>query len=185
MENETKKQPARQQNTSRYIATVTGCRGSLAAAPTAGGAQCPARARAFAGLILFAAIFAGFYHPLQAQVGTASLTGIVTDPSGAAIPDAAVSLESMTRSTTRQAKTDSAGSYVFTSLLPDTYRLVVGAKGFSTKTTQNIEMSSGQGSTLNVTLELATSATEVTVGAEAPCSRLQQLLWAPKWGPNS
>jgi hypothetical protein len=168
MENETKKQPARQQNTSRYTATVIGCRGSLAAAPTAGGAQCPARARAFAGLILFAAIFAGFYRPLQAQVGTASLTGIVTDPSGAAIPDAAVSLESMTRSTTRQTQTDSAGSYVFTSLLPDTYRLVVGAKGFSTKTTQNVEMGSGQGSTLNVTLELGTSATEVTVGAEAP-----------------
>src|SRR5437867_2860765 len=122
----------------------------------------------FAGLIAFAVILTGLYQPLQAQVGTASLSGVVTDPSGAAIPSAEVALESMTRKAARQTVTDAVGSYVFTSLLPDTYQLVVAAKGFATKTTQNVEMTSGQGSTLNVTLELGAEATRVTVDATAP-----------------
>ena len=93
---------------------------------------------AFTGLIAFVLILTGSYQPLQAQVGTASLRGAVTDPSGAAVPSAEVTLESMTRKAARQTVTDTAGSYVFTSLLPDTYQLVVAAKGFATKTTQNI-----------------------------------------------
>ena len=122
----------------------------------------------FASSIAFAVILTGSYQSLQAQVGTASLSGTVTDPSGAAIPSAEVTLESMTRRAARQTITDQSGSYVFTSLLPDTYQLVVTAKGFATKTTQNIQLTSGQGSTLNVALQLAAEVTEVRVDAEAP-----------------
>src|SRR5262245_54621679 len=121
-----------------------------------------------AGLIALPVILSGLHQPLQAQVGTASLRGTVSDPSGAAIPTAEVSLESMTRNAARQTVTDPAGSYVFTSVLPDTYQLVVTAKGFTKKTTQNIELISGQGSTLNVALEIGSEATEVNVSSEAP-----------------
>jgi hypothetical protein len=44
----------------------------------------------FASSIVFAVILTGSYQSLQAQVGTASLSGTVTDPSGAAIPSAEV-----------------------------------------------------------------------------------------------
>src|SRR4051794_35254045 len=74
----------------------------------------------------------------------------------------------MTRKAARQTVTDPAGSYVFTSLLPDTYQLIVTAKGFATKTTQNIQLNSGQGSTLNVALNLGTETTRVDVSAETP-----------------
>ncbi|PYV88481.1 MAG: hypothetical protein DMG05_15575, partial [Acidobacteria bacterium] len=64
----------------------------------------------FAGLIAFVVILTGSCQPLRAQVGTASLGGTVTDPSGAAIPSAGVALESMTRKAARQTVTDPAGS---------------------------------------------------------------------------
>jgi hypothetical protein len=168
MEHETKKQLASHDKPRCDIAALISFRGDLAATPPASEALCRTCAGTFASLIAFAVILTGFYQPLQAQVGTASLSGLVTDPSGAAIPSAEVSLESMTRKAARKTVTDLVGNYVFTSLLPDTYQLVVAAKGFETKTTQNIEMTSGQGSTLNVTLELGAGATRVTVDAEAP-----------------
>ena len=140
----------------------------FAATPPHSGASGPTCASTLARLIAYAVIVTAIYQPLQAQVGTASLSGMVTDPSGAAIPSAEVALESMTRKAARKTVTDSVGSYVFTSLLPDTYQMVVAGKGFATKTTQNIEMISGQGSTLNVTLELGAEATRVTVDTQAP-----------------
>ncbi|MBZ5564902.1 MAG: TonB-dependent receptor, partial [Acidobacteriia bacterium] len=122
----------------------------------------------FVGLIALAVILTGFYQPLRAQVGTASLSGMVTDPSGAAVPNAEITLESMTRKASRETVTDAAGSYVFTSLLPDTYQLVVASKGFTTKTIQNIPLISGQGSTLNVTVQVGAAVTHVTVTEIAP-----------------
>jgi hypothetical protein len=121
-----------------------------------------------AGLIALAVILTGFYQPLQAQVGTASLNGAVSDSSGGAIPGATVSLDSMTRKLSRQAATSDVGTYVFTSLEPDTYQLVVTAKGFTTQTIQNVVLASGQGSTLNVSMVVGTAVTELTVAEKAP-----------------
>lgn len=120
------------------------------------------------GLIAFAIILTGFCQPLQAQYSTAALDGTVSDPSGAGIPGAGVALESMTRKASRQTVTDASGAYVFTMLEPDTYQLVVTAKGFTTKTTQNVVLASGQGSTLNVTMVVGAARTEVTVTEHAP-----------------
>jgi hypothetical protein len=64
----------------------------------------------FVGLIAFVVMLTGSYQSLQAQVGTASLRGTVTDPSGASVPSAEVTLESMTRKAARETVTDSAGS---------------------------------------------------------------------------
>ena len=105
---------------------------------------------------------------LQAQIGTASLSGTVTDPSGAAVPDAQVTLESTTRKASRETVTSATGDYVIPSLLPDSYQLVVAAKGFQTKTILNIQLTSGQGSTLNVALEIGATTTQVTVTEHAP-----------------
>src|SRR5581483_2748695 len=100
---------------------------------------------ASAKLMVLVVILCAVWQPVEAQLGTASLSGMVTDPTGAGIPNAVVSLESMTRKAVRKTVTDAVGSYVFTSLLPDTYQLVAAGNGFATKTTQNIELTSGQG----------------------------------------
>jgi len=184
MEHETKEQLASQDKPRPDIAALIPSQVDLAATVPKSEVPCPTCAGTFARLVTLAVILTGFHQPLRAQVGTASLSGMVADPSGAAIPSAEVSLESMTRKAVRKTVTDSLGSYVFTSLLPDTYQLVVEAKGFATKTTQNIEMTSGQGSTLNITLELGAEATRVTVDATAPLLQTTTATLGSEVGPE-
>lgn len=117
--------------------------------------------------IALAIILTGLCQPLKAQLGTSSLNGTVSDPSGAAVPGAEVSLESMTRMYSRKTVTNESGAYELTMLEPGTYQLILTAKGFATKTTQNILLASGQGSTLNVTLEVGAAVTHVTVTQQA------------------
>jgi Carboxypeptidase regulatory-like domain len=105
---------------------------------------------------------------LPAQVGTASLGGFVTDPSGAAIPNASVRLESVSEKYSRIAATGASGQYALPALPPADYRLVVGAPGFSTQTRTGISLASGQGSTLDVTLALSSTKQQVTVEAALP-----------------
>ena len=58
---------------------------------------------------------------LDAQLGTATLSGIVTDPSGSAIPAAQVTLNSATEKASRQTVTGAAGQYVIPAITPGTY----------------------------------------------------------------
>jgi hypothetical protein len=108
-----------------------------------------------------------FSVDLKAQIGTATLSGNVTDPAGALIPGAHVSLQSTTEKAARETVSDPAGAYIIPSILPGMYQLVVKAPGFATQTLTNIILSAGQGSTLNVALGIARTAQMVTV-KEAP-----------------
>ena len=103
-----------------------------------------------------------------AQIGTASLSGLVSDPSGAAIPNAAIALQSATQAFRLDIKTGATGEYVLPSVPPGTYRLTTSASGFREQSSGAFELSSGQAATLNVNLKLAGSETTVTVEAEAP-----------------
>lgn len=91
---------------------------------------------------------------LQAQVGTATLSGTVNDPSGAVVANANISLESTERKFSRQAETDTLGNYMFTALPPGNYKLVVDAAGFRKEEITDVSLSSGQASTLNVSMKL-------------------------------
>src|SRR5579875_2051416 len=105
---------------------------------------------------------------LYAQLGTATLSGTVVDPSGAVIPGAKVTLQSLTENARRDTVTDSAGFYRIPAILPGTYRLTVSASGFASQTFNNISLTSGQGSTLNVTLAVQTAVASVNVKAAPP-----------------
>jgi len=105
---------------------------------------------------------------LYAQLGTATLSGTVVDPSGAVIPGAKVTLQSLTENARRDTVTDSAGFYRIPAILPGTYRLTVSASGFASQTFNNISLTSGQGSTLNVTLAVQTAVARVNVKAAPP-----------------
>src|SRR5882724_5031128 len=75
----------------------------------------------------------------MAQAGeTPSLRGVVTDPSGAAIPGAAVQLRGPGGE--RRAKTVSTGSYSFPSLAPGVYQIRVSANGFSIAERKNLRI---------------------------------------------
>jgi hypothetical protein len=105
---------------------------------------------------------------LYGQVGTASLTGTVTDASGAVVPHAAIKLNSANQTFTRSTKTGDDGQYVIPTLPPDSYRLTVAAPGFVEQQTQPFELSSGQAGSLNIALEVAGQASQVTIQESAP-----------------
>jgi hypothetical protein len=105
---------------------------------------------------------------LNAQLATATLSGVVSDSTGGAIPGAQVTLQSTLEQASRQTVTDSTGAYVVPAILPGSYQLVVKAGGFETQTLTGIVLAAGQGSTLNATLTVAKALTEVEVKTAPP-----------------
>lgn len=99
-----------------------------------------------------------------AQSITAGLvTGTVTDPSGAAVPNAAVTLSDVGTGTSQKGETNAEGNYRFAFVPPGSYKLSVSASGFQTQEHTGLPVSAGQPATLNVQLALATSSQTVNV----------------------
>ncbi|HKX30044.1 MAG TPA: carboxypeptidase regulatory-like domain-containing protein, partial [Blastocatellia bacterium] len=112
----------------------------------------------------------------QASGSTAVLRGQVTDPAGAVVPNARVTLADTGKGATRAATTDGEGNYVFLGILPGIYNVQGEAKGFS-PTTIRVELTVGQQA--NVTIRLATGSVqekvEIAAGSEViEVSRTQQ-----------
>ena len=106
--------------------------------------------------------------PAGAQVYTGSLTGVVTDPSGAVVPNAAVTLVDVAKGFPYTTVTDSLGRYDLRSLAPGMYSLKVEAKGFKAYTQLGITLTVQQNATVDVALQVGNTAAEVTVTAAAP-----------------
>ena len=116
---------------------------------------------------VFCAICLLFSQSLFAQVGSATLSGSVTDPSGAAVPNATVTLSKAGETAMQTRTTGPAGDYIFPALLPGHYRIKVTANGFVTQETEPFDLSSGQAVALNLSLHLASQTSKVTVEATA------------------
>ena len=107
-------------------------------------------------------------NKLNAQTATSGgLTGVVTDPSHALVPGAAVEIKDNAKGTTLSAKTDQEGVYRFFFLAPETYTLTVTHTGFR-RESRMANVLLGPPVTVNVTLKLATERTTVNVIGEAP-----------------
>ncbi|MEK7755389.1 MAG: carboxypeptidase regulatory-like domain-containing protein, partial [Acidobacteriota bacterium] len=96
-----------------------------------------------------------------------SLNGRVTDPAGAAIPDAAVELENTATGVKRSASTDHEGLYWFQQVAPGDYKVTVRAKGFSSKVVSDLRLLVNSPATINVQLEIGAVTETVSVMAEA------------------
>jgi hypothetical protein len=88
--------------------------------------------RAIYSLVFVLALTLIFSTTSSAQVNTASLTGLVTDPSGAIVPNASITATSTDTGYVRNVTTDSAGYYSFQNLPIGPYTVRVEASGFST-----------------------------------------------------
>jgi hypothetical protein len=95
------------------------------------------------------------------------ISGTVTDPAGAAIPQATVTLTNVSTNITQQAMTNTDGSYRFAFVPPGTYKVTVGAKGFANTEHTGIVAIAGQPVAADVQLAVATQSQTVTV-VEAP-----------------
>ncbi|MBI4905546.1 MAG: TonB-dependent receptor [Acidobacteria bacterium] len=110
--------------------------------------------------------------PVYGQGLTGSISGSVVDSTGAAIPDAEATLTNVATSQLRQSKTDTSGDFVFTQLLPGTFRLVVSAKGFKRYEENRIIVPTAERVVLT-RIELQVGEMTQTVEVQAETARLQ------------
>jgi Carboxypeptidase regulatory-like domain len=102
-----------------------------------------------------------------AQSSTTSLRGTVSDPSGAAVTNAKVTLENPERAIMRTMTSGAAGQYEFLQLPPGTYRLSLEAAGFRHYEQTNIQLLVNNPGQANVTLAVGAAAEVLEVSAAA------------------
>jgi hypothetical protein len=107
-------------------------------------------------------------NKLGAQTTTSGgLTGVVSDPSHAVVPDAVVELRDNTKGSIQTAKTNGDGVYRFFFLAPGRYTLTVSHDGFRAES-RELNVLLGPPGTVNFTLEIAKENTMVKVTGEGP-----------------
>jgi hypothetical protein len=104
----------------------------------------------------------------QAEIGGATLNGTVTDPTGAAVPSAKVTIRNIETGLTRSTTTNEAGLYSFNRLPVGAYDVSIQAQGFKTARRAGVGLSVGAVLTFDVSLEVGTAQETVSVTAEAP-----------------
>lgn len=96
---------------------------------------------------------------------TSSLNGTVTDPSGAVVPNAKVTVHSNATRDDRSAITNGSGSFIVTNVLSGDYSVKVEAPGFQTITLNGVHVDPVIGRHLDIAMKLGALVTEVTVDA--------------------
>jgi hypothetical protein len=102
-----------------------------------------------------------------AQSGTTSLRGTVSDPSGATVSGAKVTLTNAERGFTRSVTTGNTGGYEFLQLQPGTYQLMVEMPGFRQSEQKHVQLLVDTPATINVKMEVGTATEVIEVSAEA------------------
>ncbi len=109
-------------------------------------------------------IFA-FVSSALGQAGRGSVSGLVTDPTGAIIPGAKVVVQSQATGVKQSTVSSASGLYSFVSLAPGMYQVTATAKAFDTLVEKNIAVSVDQASTVNLALKIGSVSEVVTVNA--------------------
>ena len=117
-------------------------------------------------LFLVFLLFAGV-RSASAQAGRGSISGLISDPTGAIVPGAKVVAKDQATGVEQTTVSTAAGLYSFISLSPGTYQLTIGAAGFETTVQKNVPVSVDQVSTVNVALKLGSVSEVVTVNETA------------------
>src|SRR5215469_14140791 len=106
----------------------------------------------------------------KAATGSASISGVVADQTGAVIGGARVVLTSKAGSA-RETQSDEKGSYSFTGIEPGAYTVTASAPNFATQNLSELSLAAGQQLALDVTLLPETSKSEVNVeGQTSPAT---------------
>lgn len=122
----------------------------------------------FAGLLAVLLFVSTSAH---AQLSTADIVGTVTDPTGALVPNAKVTLQNADTREQREATTNSSGDYLFTLLPVGRYNITVKVSGFKTADVTNLSVEAGDRARSDV--HLATGGENDTITVEAATPLLQ------------
>jgi len=118
------------------------------------------------GLLTMASFVTNFAVPVAyAQADLGSVTGVVTDPTGAVVPDATVKVTNLATGAVRVVETNSRGEYSITQLLPAQYSLSITAQGFAS-TKRNVSVTVGSQNSANIKLAIAGGTTVVIVNTD-------------------
>jgi hypothetical protein len=103
--------------------------------------------------------------PLFAQSDSSSLSGTITDSSGAVVTDAKVTVRNAATSAERSITTNEGGGFTLTNLASGDYSVRVEKSGFETTTLSNVHLDPSIGRRIDVAMKIGNTTTEVTVQA--------------------
>ncbi len=114
-------------------------------------------------LFLFSFVLLGSARLFAQATASGNIVGTVTDPTGAAVPNASVNVSSKASNTQRTVTTNGAGEFRFDLLPIGTYNITVQAPGFSAAKADNLELLVGTTLTANLPLQAGGVNTVVEV----------------------
>jgi len=126
----------------------------------------PSSNRAHRPYIVLALSLAVYSAAACAQTQLATVFGTVTDPTGAVIAEAQVTVSSINTGLKRAALTDANGQYHLAGLPPGMYRVRAEKEKFQTQMLEGIALSSGSAVAINLSLRVGTVPQDVTVNAD-------------------
>ncbi|HEY3972955.1 MAG TPA: TonB-dependent receptor [Candidatus Sulfotelmatobacter sp.] len=97
-----------------------------------------------------------------------SILGTVTDPSGAAVNGAKVTVTSQTKNVSTDVTTNESGNYSATHLIPDVYMIRIAGTGFKTLEYKDIQVSADTAAHIDGQFQVGSASEQVEVTAEAP-----------------
>jgi len=115
------------------------------------------------------ALILGTAMSLRAQTsGSGTITGTVTDSTGAVVGSAAVVITDTDTNVSRTLTTDAVGAYIAPFLQPGKYEVVLGGGSFGKVDRKNLVLTVGQTLTVDAALTMGSTSTEVTVTSDSP-----------------
>jgi hypothetical protein len=127
------------------------------------------RAPQLLALLILTIFFAGRSY---GQVAGATLSGTVSDSSGAVVPQAQISIKNLSTGVSTTFTANADGFYTVPNLLAGSYEMSASAPGFATEVRSGITLTVGAQQLLNFTLQVGQVAQKVTVSGEPPAVEL-------------
>src|SRR3954467_10744613 len=119
-------------------------------------------------LLVLALLVVSSATPVAAQAVYGSIIGTVTDPQGAAVPNAKITITDVRKGTSDTYTTNESGNYSVTHLIPDVYDMKVEAQGFKSAEQKGITVAADAAARADIKMQLGSVSEAVEVTAEAP-----------------
>src|SRR5213080_1433124 len=105
--------------------------------------------------------------PLLAQKITGTISGVVSDPTGAVVPQAKVTITNTETGLVRSVTTNEIGEYIAPDLPNGNYRITVKQASFKETVTSNVELHVASTALVNIQLQMGNTSEQVMVEANA------------------